>query len=137
MKIEYYIIYCNNLDDEPRIYLGQTTNLIERGRLHKYSSKRSEQLLYKVIRENGGWDCWTMENIESIECICERDALVRECELYDLITPSLNKNRPIRKDYNDPELKKKRNEAVRRCREKNREKNENKLKTIFDNTNKV
>jgi len=116
MLFFFYIISCID-ENIPDFYIGYAVDMIARGRLHKHSSSSSNVLLYKTIRDNGGWSNWKMEQIDEMECESERDALVRECELYDLLCPSLNNNRPIRLPYQHHLLVKKRREANRRFRE--------------------
>jgi hypothetical protein len=119
MLFNFYIISCidENITD---FYIGHAIDMVARERLHKHSSSSSNVLLYKTIRDNGGWNNWKMEKIDEIECESERDALVRECELYDLLCPSLNKIRPIRLPYNHPLLVEKRRDATRKFRANNK-----------------
>jgi hypothetical protein len=120
MLFYFYIISCidENITD---FYIGHAVDMTARGRLHKHSSVNDKgTLLYKTIRANGGWNNWKMEQIDEMECESERDALVRECELYDLLCPSLNKIRPIRLPYDHPSLVEKRREATRKSRANNK-----------------
>jgi len=116
MLFYFYIISCID-ENIPDFYIGHAVDMTARSRLHKHSSVNDKgTLLYKTIRANGGWNNWKMEQIDEMECESERDALVRECELYDLLCPSLNKNRPIRLPYNHPLLAERRREATRKFR---------------------
>ena len=47
-------------DDDSLLYVGHTCNFIKRKALHKYNCKLSQKLIYKMIRDNGGWECFTM-----------------------------------------------------------------------------
>lgn len=79
-----YKIKCKdeNISD---IYIGHTTNFKQRNKLHKSScnivtSKGYNYKIYKIIRENGGWDNWNMTIIE--ECPCKNVNEARDCERY-------------------------------------------------------
>ena len=55
----------------------------QRKKLHKSScnnenDKRYNLKLYSTIRENGGWDNWTMVQIEEYSCNNKREAVCRE-----------------------------------------------------------
>jgi hypothetical protein len=65
------------------IYVGSTTNWIQRKRQHKSDcnnekSKSYNYKLYTIIRENGGWDNWNMIQIEEYPCNNKREAVSRE-----------------------------------------------------------
>ena len=60
-----YKLTCKNISCD-ELYVGYTTNFIQRKYLHKQScnnetSSNYNMNLYKIIRENGGWDNWNME----------------------------------------------------------------------------
>jgi hypothetical protein len=56
------------IDDKELCYVGSTTNLNVRKTLHNSQSFHRNSLLYKTIRENGGFDTWTMEKIKDYPC---------------------------------------------------------------------
>ena len=67
-----YKITCKdpNVTD---IYVGYTTNFIQRKHSHKQSctnikSTNYKCKLYEVIRNNGGWNNWQMEIINIFNC---------------------------------------------------------------------
>ena len=60
-----YKIQCNDkLIKE--IYIGSTINFINRRYYHKNNYEKKDTKVYKFIRENGGWNNWTMTKIK--EC---------------------------------------------------------------------
>ena len=61
-----YVIYCN--DNVKLDYIGSTKNYLLRRNNHKSDSKTSNFLLHKTIRENGGWENFTMTKIANVNC---------------------------------------------------------------------
>ena len=60
-----YKITCND-ESISDVYVGHTTNFVQRKHAHKISctnikSPNYKCRLYNVIRNNGGWDNWKME----------------------------------------------------------------------------
>lgn len=94
---KYYIIYkitCNN----PNItegYVGSTKDFHARQNKHKNDCGNSQVKLYKFIRENGGFQNFTMIEIERIKCNDRFESRVREQEWCDLIDSSLNSNKAM------------------------------------------
>ena len=86
-----YKIFCN----DPKItdlYVGHTTNFIKRKYQHKVLCDSGKKLkIYDLIRENGGWDNWTMAEIAKYNCQDATEARIREQEHYHL----LNSAKPI------------------------------------------
>ena len=73
------IIYKIHHAEKPDlIYVGHTTNFIKRKSYHKYASKESESKLYKMIRENGGFECFNMVPIMEYPCESEIQATIQE-----------------------------------------------------------
>jgi len=90
-----YKIFCNdaNITD---LYVGHTTNFIKRKYQHKILCNSSNKIkIYDIIRENGGWDNWTMIEIAKYNCKDSTEARIREQEHYDLLKPTLNTINPI------------------------------------------
>ena len=55
------------------LYVGHTTNFVQRKKCHKISciSKtaiNNNYKLYRIIRENGGWENWNMEIVNFFNC---------------------------------------------------------------------
>ena len=89
-----YKIVCNdaNVND---VYIGYTTNFTKKKYQHKNACNnpnyRGHQLKsYKVIRENGGWDNWSMIEIEKYPCNGTNEASKRERYLMVTMKAFLN-----------------------------------------------
>ena len=101
-----YKITCNdtNVSD---LYVGHTTNFIERKRGHKYSCVNNKSSsykckLYEVIRNNGGWDNWNMEIINCFNCKDQYEARVKEQEYFVALNATLNSVEPMPTPKNKP-----------------------------------
>ena len=122
MIFYFYIISCKDCDF---CYIGHAVDLNVRMNLHKHSVTHAQfgkSKLYNTIREFGGWDNWYYEVLFECDCVDERDALKKECDIYDSLVESgwlLNTNRPIRLPFNHPTLVEKRRCAVIKHRQKN------------------
>ena len=158
-KTIMYKIVCNDLEIKD-CYVGHTTNWIKRKASHKSccsneTSKKNNLKVYQTIRENGGWDNWTMVQIEEYNCKDKREAEKRERELYEDLDAKLNTLKPIRTQEEKREYGKewrennkdkqyyKANKDVylentRKWREKNKDKyNENNKKWYENNKDKI
>jgi len=99
-KTIIYKIVCKNISITD-LYIGHTTNFINRKRNHKNTCS-NEKLrnynlkVYKTIRENGGWENWTMLEIEKFSCKDSNEASARERFWYEQFNSSLNMNSPFR-----------------------------------------
>lgn len=76
-------------------YIGHTTNFIQRKNQHKIScnnesDKNYNRRVYKFIRENGGWDNWSMIQIEDHCCNNRREAEMRERYWIENFKANLN-----------------------------------------------
>jgi hypothetical protein len=90
-----YKIYC--IDETIKdIYVGHTTHFIQRKYQHKVSSNESKNVLkiYKTIRENGGWDNWSMVEIATYNCKNSTEARIKEQLHYEELNASLNSCAP-------------------------------------------
>ena len=102
-----YKITCKNPDIKS-IYAGHTFNLYKRSLLHKINcnnsnTKQYNSKLYTTIRDNGGFNNWTIEVVENyIDCSSLDDARARERYWCDELHADLNTYRPI---ISDDELK--------------------------------
>jgi hypothetical protein len=77
-------------------YIGHTTNYLERLRTHRERTKTHDYLLYKCIRENGGFENWSMIEICKYPCKDKREAESEERKYIELFNPTLNRYlRPI------------------------------------------
>ena len=76
-KIDYghtiiYKISCKDIKVK-HVYVGYTTNFIQRKYFHKnncinHEATNYDDRLYAVIRKHGGWENWKMENIHICSC---------------------------------------------------------------------
>jgi hypothetical protein len=101
-----YKITCKdaNVND---VYVGHTTNFVQRKHAHKQScinikSPNYNCKVYEVIRNNGGWNNWTMEIINFFNCIDHYGARKKEQEYFVLLNATLNSIEPMPKPKNKP-----------------------------------
>jgi hypothetical protein len=83
----FYKISCKDTSIHD-VYVGHTTNFIQRKYAHKkccMNITNYSNPIYKVIRDNGGWDNWTITILEECECIDAKDAKSREKYYYNKI----------------------------------------------------
>ena len=90
-----YKIYCKD-DTIKDIYIGHTTNFIQRKYQHKMSCNNLNNNLkiYDIIRSNGGWDNWDIVEISKYNCKDATEARIKEQEYYDKLNASLNNCQP-------------------------------------------
>ena len=93
-KTIIYKIVCNDLSIKD-IYVGQTTDFIRRKCEHKRPSRSELGELHKTINANGGWDNWTMVEIEKFSCNDGNEAKTRLRYWYEKLNANLNYRRPI------------------------------------------
>jgi hypothetical protein len=100
-----YKITCKdeNISD---VYVGHTTNFVERKKRHKndctnINSHSYNTKLYKVIRDNGGWDNWNMEVVETCICNNSYEARKKEYEYFILLNGTLNSIKPLSRSHLD------------------------------------
>jgi hypothetical protein len=77
-----YKICCNDINITD-IYVGHTTDLIKRRCSHKCNcnnpnKKKYNIYVYQFIRDNGGWDNWSVTPIEEYKCDTPLQARIRE-----------------------------------------------------------
>jgi hypothetical protein len=89
-----YVIRCNdeNVIDE---YVGSSTEFTKRKYQHKNDtinekSKGYNRKIYQTIRENGGWENWSMIMIEEYPCENKRQLEMREEQIRVERKASLN-----------------------------------------------
>ncbi len=86
-----YKICCND-ETVKDVYVGHTTNFIKRKNCHKtacYNLKNNIKI-YNVIRENGGWDNWSMIEIARYYCKDATEAKIKEQEHNISLNSTLN-----------------------------------------------
>jgi hypothetical protein len=95
-KTIIYKICCNDISISD-IYVGHTTNFTQRKHNHKKCccNENCNRTVYKFIRENGGWDNWSMIQIEETNCNNSREALIRERYWMESLDATLNCNNPF------------------------------------------
>ena len=98
-KCVIYKIVCNDLN-VTCCYVGHTTNFTQRQRHHKEAciyekDKHHHYKVYEIIRANGGWDDWSMIEIEKYPCIDANEARARERYWYEELKPNLNSRLPF------------------------------------------
>lgn len=137
-KTIMYKLCCNDITITD-IYIGHTTDFKSRKRQHKNSCNKEHNKcynynVYNFIRNNGGWDNWSMIMIEEYLCNSKLEATKRERELIEQLKPTLNSHIPSRtknewyennKDY----VK----EKVKKYCEDNKEKHKEKMKEYYNN----
>ena len=103
-KIDYsstlfYMIFCKDTNIKD-LYIGHTTNFIQRKHAHKQSctnikSANYQCKLYSVIRDNGGWDNWKMQIIAFHECEDIMAAKKYEQKYFEDYDATLNSIEPM------------------------------------------
>ena len=78
-----YKIVCNDTKIK-NIYIGSTTNFKQRKSAHKISCNSVNcRYVYKVIRDNGGWNNWSMILIDYTPCNTKLELLKIEREYIE------------------------------------------------------
>lgn len=106
-----YKLVCKDLNVK-HIYVGHTTNFVKRKQSHKNrcnnaNDKKYNLKVYQIIRENNGWDNWSMIEIEKYQCKDSNEARSRERYWYELLNAKLNSYCPT-KDLQKVKAKQKR-----------------------------
>lgn len=135
-KTVIYKIVCNDLTITD-IYVGHTTDFVVRKYGHKtncnnVNSKRYNLKVYTMIRNNGGWDNWTMVEVEKYPCSDGNEAATRERHYFELLNARMNSIVPIR---TNEEKKKQIIEACKSYYQNNKEVKKLKQKK-YDENNK-
>jgi len=97
----FYKIYCvdPSIND---LYIGHTTNFVQRKHAHKQGCNNVKSAnynckLYKVIRENTGWDNWKMDIIAFHNCDNLLGAKTQEQKYFEEYKATLNSIEPLSK----------------------------------------
>lgn len=96
-----YKITCINPNVKD-VYVGHTTNFVQRKHSHKAScindkTSNYKCKLYETIRCNGGWSNWRMEIINFFNCADHYEARKKEQEYFTLLNANLNSIEPLPK----------------------------------------
>ncbi len=118
-KEKEYIMYkitCNT--DESLIYIGSTTNFKVRKNRHKRNcnNKNSDNhhiKVYEIIRNNGGWNNWTISPIEIFFSDNKIKAKIRENELMNDYKSNLNTRSAYVSDKEKEEYYEKNKERIK------------------------
>jgi hypothetical protein len=137
-----YKITCKNpgISD---LYVGHTTNFVQRKHAHKQScinvkSSNYKCKLYEVIRNNGGWANWKMEIINFFDCKNQYEARKKEQEYFLSLNASLNSIEPyaIHKPKDPPMIKNTIIKEILYCKECKKHFNNKDLLDVHNQTNK-
>ena len=106
-----YKICCKDVSVTD-IYIGHTTNFIQRKNSHKTSccnenDKKYNQYVYQFIRQHGGWNNWSMIQIQQHELKNKREAESTEHYWIEKMSASLNTNKPYAMCKENPQQYKK------------------------------
>jgi group I intron endonuclease len=93
-KSRIYKIYCN-IDGNDEIYVGSSKDLKQRILKHQsyYNNPKSKKYNFKVyryIRDNFGWDNFTVKTLERFSCENQLALRQREQKWIDELKPTLN-----------------------------------------------
>ena len=93
-EIIFYIIKCNDVE-KTEIYVGSTFNFVKRKTRHRSNCinpnmKHHNIKVYVYIRENGGWDNFTMTMLDRKVCIDMLEARKYEQTLITQYKANLN-----------------------------------------------
>jgi hypothetical protein len=100
--IIFYKFVCENPEIKS-CYVGHTTNFQQRKGSHKFNCKTEHDKkfnlkIYKIIRENGGWDNWKMVEIGRQICLDFSDACKIEQQYIEKLQANMNSRFAIRSD---------------------------------------
>jgi len=96
-KTIIYKIKCND-ESVLDFYIGSTTCFRTRKSHHKSNSEKDKQKVYEMIRANGGWENWTMVEIEIYPCNSSTEARIREEYWREKLHAKLNSQRAYLSD---------------------------------------
>jgi hypothetical protein len=99
-KTLIYKLVCNDLSIL-ECYVGHTTDFTRRKSEHKKNCNNEKRKnynlkVYKTIRENCGWNNWTMIEVEKYPCIDDNEARAKEREWFEILNSNLNTQHPNR-----------------------------------------
>ena len=94
------VIYkIQHIDNDTLLYIGSTTDFTKRKCAHKNTcnnekSKKYNGKVYKMIRDNGGWEEFEMIQIEEFPCENKRQAEMEEDKIMREMKATLNSRSP-------------------------------------------
>ena len=94
-----YKIFCKDPEIKD-IYIGHTTNFVQRKYAHKITCNDTKSAcynvkLYKTIRENGNWSNWDMSIVQFYNCKDHLEARQKEQEHFISLNATLNSIEPF------------------------------------------
>ena len=97
-KVIIYKLVCDDLSVKD-LYVGHTTDFTNRKKRHKQcclnsNNSKHNYKVYKMIRENGDWNNWSMIEIEKYPCNDDNEARARERFWYEELQATMNTLRP-------------------------------------------
>ena len=96
-------VYCILVGEDK--YVGHSINLKKRMKSHKSQSSTSDVLLYKTIREYGGWDMVEVEELANYYNRSLKEACEMETIHFYEVKPSLNSCVPSNPNLINPYIK--------------------------------
>ena len=95
-----YKIVCNDLSIT-ECYVGHTTDFVRRKHNHKNrcrneTDKKHNLKVYKTIRDTGGWENYSMLEVEKYPCKSSNEACAKEREWFENLCSNLNTCYPQR-----------------------------------------
>jgi hypothetical protein len=103
------VIYkIEHLDNPELLYVGSTTEFTKRKSSHKFhcnneKSSKYNYKIYKMINENGGWDCFKIIIIKEYPCNSKTELLIEEDRLMKELKSLLNTKCSIQSDIDRKE----------------------------------
>ncbi len=99
-KGNIYKLCCNDTNIKD-IYIGSTCNFTKRKHNHKTACnnekcKNYNIYVYRFIRENGGWENWSMILVDEVCCENKKQLNQKEREWIEKLETTLNKTIPTR-----------------------------------------
>ncbi|MFY7728094.1 MAG: hypothetical protein ACOVRN_01110 [Flavobacterium sp.] len=99
-----YKLYCKDavISD---FYIGHTTNFAQRKYAHKMACSRdvpSALKIHCIIRQNGGWENWTMEEVARVHCRNAVEAKQKEAEYLASNFPNFLKTSYFERGHCNP-----------------------------------
>jgi GIY-YIG catalytic domain len=94
-----YKIMCKD-PNIPDVYVGHTVNFVQRKKAHQLCCMNSNSRghnckVYRVIRNNGGWNNWSMDIIAFYKCKDLNEARQKEQEHFVALNATLNSVEPF------------------------------------------
>ena len=141
------IIYkIEHIEKDDLVYVGHTTNWDRRKYSHKQRCNNKNDTkhnlkLYKMMRDNGGWEMFRMIEIEKYPCNDKREAEKRENDIMKELKSSMISIRSFiseddKKEW-DKEYYLKNKERLKKYRDNNKDKICEKHKEYYEIKNKL